>query len=167
MSRLIFFWAKHLVVSHVIFKHVVTIRSVARFKLPRNLFQVFRRLQIYNPANLACVAHQLLGAGIQHPHPRIARNGKIVQHDVWNGDPAVGLYVIRSGSTEENGRLPCIFDRGTTYHGQRVAEEDESGGVVGEVVSNFVEGCVDSLVIILTDLVCIFIDHIWSAKEGH
>jgi hypothetical protein len=46
----------------------------------------------------------------------------------------------------------------SAHQRQRVAKEDESRGMVGEVVGYFVEGGVYSLVVVLADLVRVFIN---------
>lgn len=53
-----------------------------------------------------------------------------------------------------------------TYQGQRVAEEHEARGVVGEVFGDVVEGGVDGLVFVLADLVGVLVDQVCGRGKG-
>lgn len=54
------------------------------------------------------------------------------------------------------------------YHGEGVAQEDEARRVVGKIIADFLEGLVNDLVFILTDLVCLLVNHVWRVGElGH
>lgn len=54
-----------------------------------------------------------------------------------------------------------------TYHCKRVAQQDESRGVVGKVIADFFEGLINCLIFVLADLVGVFINHIWWVGVGH
>lgn len=50
-----------------------------RAQLLRDVLQVLSGLDIKHLANLACIAHQLFGAGIEHAHFAVASDGEIVK----------------------------------------------------------------------------------------
>lgn len=53
----------------------------------------------------------------------------------------------------------------SAYHCQGIAEEDESGGMVGQVFGYLVEGGVRGLVLILVNLVGRLIDQVCSVRQ--
>lgn len=56
-----------------------------------------------------------------------------------------------------------MFDQ--TYHGERVAQEDESRRMIGEVIANFFEGSINGLVFVLSDFVSVLIDQVYR-RDG-
>jgi hypothetical protein len=56
-----------------------------------------------------------------------------------------------------------LFDQ--TYHGERVAQEDESRRMIGEVITNFFEGSINGLVFVLSDFVSVLIDQVYR-RDG-
>jgi len=74
-------------------------------KFRRDLLEVLGRLDIDDLGHLACVAHQLLGAGVQHTLRAVTRRRHVEEHDVGDGKTTGGLFTGVSFLF----RFPLIF----------------------------------------------------------
>ena len=92
--------------------------SILRLQPLLNTLHLLRIRNLNNPPRLALVAHQLLSTRVQHARFLVARRGQVGQHDVRHAEAAGGQR-------------------------QRVGEQDEARGVVGQVVAEVLHRSVD------------------------
>lgn len=100
--------------SGCVVSFLVRARLLLASQLLGQLVQILGRLNINNAVHLARVAHELLGAGVEHADFGVARDGEVVEHDVRHLDAAVGLCSMRISNqpTPSNSRRRLTKFRG-------------------------------------------------------
>lgn len=67
------------------------------------IIQLFCGFDVEQLRDLAGIAHQLLGASVEHPQRGIASFGHVIYHHIWDRQTTIRLHVYqkRNGSIEE------------------------------------------------------------------
>ena len=112
-------------ISHLI-SHLFSASSILTLQPLLNTLHLLRIPNLNNPPRLALIPHQLFRARIQHARLLVARRRQVREHHVRHAQAA--------------GRQR-----------QRVGEQDEARGVVGQVVAEVLHGGVDAGVGLLVD----------------
>jgi len=111
------------------FCYCITLVSILSNQFGLNLFQIFRGINLDDPAHLGGVPHQLLGTCIQHLRLTIGGHRQVVEHHIRHG--------------QATGRLGRLANR----HPPSVwPSSQEKGRKVGAGFSGYAQVSTDSLV---------------------
>lgn len=134
-----------------------------------NLLQVVGAVNLDDLVDLGRVAHQFLGARVQHLDLGVAGDGQVVEHDVghreaagvlggegqtsqhaWFGGSSCGAYAsIHVHRCMGMGMGVCVdksMGNRDVYQGERVAQEHETRGMLGQLVGDALHVRVDVVV---------------------